>query len=128
MSSTIISTKQIVKIVLVDDKVNPFIEYQKERKLLGITCRKAGFYSWPWDRKITPEDLKDYVIKDDNKVYYKPLVIITLVNGSATKEFDNVEEALRFIAWVETKMSNGSIYRFLELDKYNYVLNETIID
>lgn len=125
MSSTIISTKQIVKIVLVDDKVNPFIEYQKERKFLGITFRKAGFYSFPWDRKITSKDLKDYVIKNDNKVFYKPLVKITLVNGSVAKQFDNIEEALKFIAWIESKMCNGSIYRFLDLDKYDYIPNGT---
>jgi hypothetical protein len=98
----------IVTITIRDKKLNYDYHYQRERCFLGIIIKREGFFARYFDEAPVyygksvsgfRKFINNKYIVQDKKVYFKPRVIIELVNEQTIKyEFDTYDKALDWVS------------------------------
>jgi homospermidine synthase len=84
---------KLVKIEILNERLDDFYSYKKEIKFLGITIRSEGFYSILHDYY---EDCPTNYFLKDGKVFLKSRVLLRFTNESTVFFFNTYDEALNF--------------------------------
>lgn len=97
MTQTRLNPKQI-KAIEVNRKLKAtFIKYDNGFSLFGITFRKEGFYS-EIRGFLSREDLQkeNFTINSAKEVFYKPHIVIEMVDGDFVEMFFDSNQDLDF--------------------------------
>jgi hypothetical protein len=110
MKNTIYNIQNLVKISYLG-RLEPFcVRYKKEKRFLGLTISKEGFYNmWPNVTFIPEESALRYYVVKDGIAFEKEFIVRLTFSGNHNiefKKFDTEEAARNYIQEISEMLGN----------------------